>query len=463
MTMTVKEYSLQLPDTGGFYTELRLQENTKQTIQLLNGDVIANDKESVGGSSARICQRGQWGFASAPEISSDAIDKALMNAGKNAAFLAGHQGDDQYKIPESQFENSTDLSSDKAAPTLKEKMAFLKTVDDYIQNNCANLQSRILRLHLEDMEKRLITSTGSDGYSLIPRSVLYIMLTMNNDKGEPVELMHIYSRRGQYQDNMTDPTELFTEIDILYQHLLNKKEAIPAKAGVKDVILDSELTGILAHEAVGHPTEADIVLGGSIAGDLLNQKVASSMVNMVDFAHSLNGEMLPVPVFMDDEGAEAKDAVLIEDGILKNFMTNRHTAAELNMELSGNARAFKFFDEPLVRMRNTAILPGNDKLEEMIASIDDGYYLIKTNNGQADTTSEFMFGITLGYEIKNGKLGRAIQDTTISGIAFDVLKTVTMVSDELHWECSGYCGKKQIIPVGAGGPAIKCRVNIGGE
>ena len=84
-------------------------------------------------------------------------------------------------------------------------------------------------------------------------------------------------------------------------------------------------------------------------------------------------------------------------------------------------------------MRNTAILPGTDKLEDMIASIDDGYYLIKTNNGQADTTSEFMFGITLGYEIKNGKLGRAIQDTTISGIAFDVLKTVSMISDELHW------------------------------
>ena len=99
----------------------------------------------------------------------------------------------------------------------------------------------------------------------------------------------------------------------------------------------------------------------------------------------------------------------------------------------------------------------------MISSIEDGYYLIRPSNGQADTTSEFMFGVVLGYEIKNGKLGRAILDTTISGLAFDVLKTVTMVSNDMKWLVSGMCGKKQPMPVGMGGPAIKCRVNIGGR
>ena len=80
-------------------------------------------------------------------------------------------------------------------------------------------------------------------------------------------------------------------------------------------------------------------------------------------------------------------------------------------------------------MRNTAVLPGKSKLEDIIASVDDGYLLCNTNNGQADTTGEFMFGVTMGYEIKKGKLGRAILDTTISGVAFDMLKTVDMVSD----------------------------------
>ena len=114
-------------------------------------------------------------------------------------------------------------------------------------------------------------------------------------------------------------------------------------------------------------------------------------------------------------------------------------------------------------MRNTAILPGTSKLEDMIASIDDGYYFIDTNNGQADTTGEFMFGICMGYEIKNGKLGRALLDTTISGVAFEMLKTVDMLSDTMSWASSGFCGKKQPMPVGLGGPDVKCKVTIGGR
>ena len=144
-------------------------------------------------------------------------------------------------------------------------------------------------------------------------------------------------------------------------------------------------------------------------------------------------------------------------------MNSRETAKHFNMKPTGHARAWLFSDEPLIRMRNTAILPGKDKLEDIISSVDDGYYLIKTGNGQADTTGEFMFGIGLGYEIKNGKLGRAILDTTISGIAFDMLKTVDMVSDDMVWSSSGFCGKKQPMPTGMGGPAMRCKVMIGGK
>ena len=108
-------------------------------------------------------------------------------------------------------------------------------------------------------------------------------------------------------------------------------------------------------------------------------------------------------------------------------------------------------------------IEGADKLEDMIAAIDDGYYFTQTNNGQADTTGEFMFGIMMGYEIKNGKLGRAVRDTTISGVAFQMLQTVDMLSDDMVWSCSGTCGKKQPMPVGMGGPAVKCKVNVAGK
>jgi len=99
----------------------------------------------------------------------------------------------------------------------------------------------------------------------------------------------------------------------------------------------------------------------------------------------------------------------------------------------------------------------------MIGAIDRGYYLKRATNGQADLTSEFMFGVGCGYEIRNGRIGRAIRDTTISGIAFDVLRAVTHVGNEVTWSVGGWCGKKTPIAVGMGGPAIKTRLNVGGR
>ena len=114
-------------------------------------------------------------------------------------------------------------------------------------------------------------------------------------------------------------------------------------------------------------------------------------------------------------------------------------------------------------MRNTAILPGSSRLDDMIFSVDAGYYLVSPGSGEADSTSEFTFGVTQGYEIRKGKLGRALRDTTVSGVAFDMLKGVSMVSNDMKWRCTGFCGKKQPIPVGMGGPAIRCRITIGGR
>jgi TldD protein len=99
----------------------------------------------------------------------------------------------------------------------------------------------------------------------------------------------------------------------------------------------------------------------------------------------------------------------------------------------------------------------------MVAGVDDGYLLMKTGNGQADSTTEFMFGISLAYEIKGGKLGAAIRDTTVSGSAIQVLQAVDAVSSDMYWEANGYCGKKQPMVVAMGGPALRTRAHLGGQ
>ena len=313
------------------------------------------------------------------------------------------------------------------------------------------------------MEKVLVTSDGMSAHTILPRSYCYVIMTAETPSGAPVELFKAFGGEGTFDVNFTDPTQYASQIDALYERLMQKSEGVYAEAGKKTVILDGFMTGMLSHEAVGHTVEADLVLGGSVAGHMLGKPVASELVTLTDFAHTAFGQRCPLPVFVDDEGTPAKDVPLIENGILTGYMNNRETAERFHMAPGGNARAWLFSDEPLIRMRNTAVHPGKDKLEDMIASVDDGYYLIDSSNGQADTTGEFMFGVTMGYEIKKGKLGKALLDTTISGVAFDMLKTVDMVSDTVVWASSGFCGKKQPMPVGMGGPALRCQVMIGGR
>lgn len=444
------------------YTELRLQRNVNSRIALLNGDVVANTRSVDGGVSARVFKDGVWGFASRPDTDADAINGIIGEATGNAAFLARHGGSTEARLPRARGQGDSDFATSRPRHRPAEVIEFLRALDQHIADTYPGLRSRSVSLWDLDMEKRSYNSDASDNYSNTTRSLVVVRLVTSNDAGQPVELGKPFGGRGQFEDVFTRPDDLYDDIAALHGHLMAKREAVPPRAGEHDVILDSELAGILAHEAIGHTTEADIVRGGSVAGDHVGRQVASDLITMVDFANSYQGDTLPVPVYVDDEGMPSRDTVLIENGVLKGFMHNKESAAYFHAEATGNARAYQFFDEPLIRMRNTAILPGPHKLEEMIASVEDGYYLMWPSNGQADSTSEFMFGVSLGYEIKNGRIGRAIADTTISGVAFDMLKTVTMVSDEMHWSCAGMCGKKQIIPVGMGGPSIRCRLHLGG-
>lgn len=445
------------------YTELRLHENRVQSIALLNGDVVANTRDTSGGVSARVFDKGAWGFSSNPDLGNDAIEATIRAATMNAGFLAKRSGDPDAVLPRAVGSKSSDFTTNKPRLSQEEKIRFLKRVDDYITKNCPDIVSRQVGMNCLDMEKKLQTSEGSNGHNTNTRSIVRVQLTTRNDQGQPIELSDAVGARGQFEDVFTSTEEIERKIDKLYAQLMDKKKAVLPVSGYHDVILATDLAGILAHEAIGHTTEGDIVRAGSVAGDYIGKQVASELVTLVDFAHSLDGETLPVPVYLDDEGVESQDTVLIENGILKAFMHNKDSAQYFGMELTGNARAFSYSDEPLVRMRNTAIMPGKDKYEDMIASIGNGYLLMRPSNGQADSTSEFMFGVQMGYEIKDGKLGRAISDTTISGVAFDMLKEIDMLSDDMEWLCAGMCGKKQPMPVGMGGPAVKTKVFIGGE
>jgi len=446
----------------GMQTVLRGQENRNRRVIIQQGNLVVNERSEESGICAKVYQNGVNGFASIAEYSADAAEKVLKAATENAAYLHKYATDSKPALSGCQ---KGWLESKRFILDFEQKkiIDLCKQLDDYVAGKYPQLASRTVMYREDTMEKIIYTSDASCGHVAYPRCSVYVVLTMNSKDGQPVEVMKSFGGFGHVEDHFKELSGLYEKIDELYQRLCDKAEGVYAEAGVKTVILAPDVAGMIAHEAVGHTVEADLVLGGSVAGPNLGKQVASELVSIVDYAHTALGEQAPLPVYLDDEGVPAKDAVLIENGILKGYMHDRKSADHFGAQPCGNARGWIFSDEPLIRMRNTAVLPGKDKLEDMIASVEDGYYLLSTNNGQADLTGEFMFGINMGYEIKKGKLGRAILDTTVSGVAFDMMKTVNMVSDQVTWATSGMCGKKQRMAVSMGGPAIKCEISIGGR
>ncbi|MCL2558381.1 MAG: TldD/PmbA family protein [Treponema sp.] len=452
------------------YTELRAQVNSTQQVVLLAGNMVANAQSETGGVSARVYRGGTYGFASNAEYSQNSVQGVLKAATENAATMDKNVKKGLPPFPAAtpgRIELGSGAKGQKPKGAVAQNILidYVKALDALIVGKYKDLTSRTVIANCLSMEKMLTVSDGADGHHFSPRSLVMVMMTALTPEGTPVELFKPFGGFGRFDEipALKDPALLAADLDTLHEQLMALREGVHAQAGTRKCVLHPDLGGMLVHEAVGHTVEADLVRSGSVAAHNMNKRVGSDLVNMVDFAHTALGQPVPMPVYLDDEGVIAEDVNLIENGILKSYMHSRESAQHFGVEPQGNARAFAFSDEPLIRMRNTAILPGKDKLEDMIASVDDGYYLVKTGNGQADATGEFMFSVTLGYEIKGGKIGKAIRETTMSGVAFEMLKTIDMVSDDMNWTCAGMCGKKQPMPVGMGGPAVRCDMNIGGR
>jgi len=444
------------------YSETRRHELRKSRMEMVDGNLVTNARTVETGASARVYEGGYWGFASSSESDDGKLRQVTDLARRNAKAMATFGARKRLELPGGRYRGEHEFRG-KAPLTAAQCSERLAQIHAWCKAKYPDLKSTRLIAADEHHRKHVTTSEGSDAVNSIQRSLFYISLIAEDDRGMPVEIMERLSAKGHLGDLDWSLESLKPALDEAHEHLQAKRRAVAAHGGTQRVVMSPHLAGILAHEAMGHPCEADLVLAGAVTGDLVGKRVASELITMVDYAHTYEGEEVTVPVYCDDEGTPGRDAVLIKDGMLTEFMNSRETASRLGATPTGSARAYAPNDEPLVRMRNTAILPGKSKLDDMIAGMDEGYLLLRTGNGQADSTTEFMFAITLAYEVKKGRLGRAIRDTTISGSAIKVLQSVDAVSDDMVWASGGYCGKKQLMVVSMGGPAIRAQVHLGGE
>lgn len=240
-------------------------------------------------------------------------------------------------------------------------------------------------------------------------------------------------------------------------------KAEPIKAGNYPVILDPSEAGVFIHEAFGHLSEADIIQNNPAFRKemYLNRKLGRPILNVIDDG-SLPG--YPGSYKYDDEGVEAGKTYLIKNGILSGRMHSRETAEDFNEELSGNCRAQNSTFTPIIRMSNIYIDKGETEFDDMVSSIDDGYYLLNAKGGQT-MGDQFSFGAQYGYKIKAGKIAGMVRDINMSGNLFTTLERISMVGNDIRFSEVGGCGKGgQIMrKSGKGAPHIKIdEVTIGG-
>ena len=444
------------------YLESRHHELRKTRMVMVDGNLTSNLRSVQAGVSARMYLDGYWGFASAPADGADVQGQVRARAAQNARAMGLFGARPSLTLPGGHYRGEQRRMG-QAAMTAGECAERMAALHAHCMAHYPGLKSTRIMATDELHTKALRTDGGGESLALIQRVAVAVTLVAEDDQGKPIEVRDYLSGMGSFADIDWSVQALAAKLDILHGHLQAKRHAVPARGGLHTVVLAPELAGMLAHEAMGHPCEADSVLSGAITADLQGKQVASELISMVDLAHHYNGHETLCPVYADDEGTPAEDVLMIDRGVLRQFMHSRETAARLGLPPSGNARAYGPDDEPLVRMRNTAILPGTSSLDELVAGVEDGYLLLDTSNGQADATTEFMFGVNLAYEIRNGKLGAAVRDTTVSGNALKVLQSVDGVGSDMKWSNSGYCGKKQPMVVSVGGPSLRARAQLGGQ
>ncbi len=277
--------------------------------------------------------------------------------------------------------------------------------------------------------------------------------------------------QGSFSGGSRETYDFLTNDDVAFEYAreavrqaLVNLESINAPAGTMDVVLGPGWPGIILHEAVGHGLEGDFNRKGTSAySGRVGEKVASELCTIVDDGTITNRRG---SLTIDDEGTPSMNTVLIEDGVLKGYMQDLTNARLMNQPPTGNGRRESFRHQPMPRMTNTYMLPGESTHDEIISSVDKGLYAVSFSGGQVDITSgEFVFSATEAYMIEKGKVTRPVKGVTLIGNGPDVLNRISMVGNNLELDSgTGTCGKNgQSVPVGVGQPTIRIdSLTVGG-
>ncbi len=447
------------------YTEIRFQSRQVNRIAIEKGELETASSSLRKGVGIRTLVNGGWGFSSTNRLDMDGLAECL-EASTKAGRMAGKGKRDKVESL-----GDAGLSRGTYRPTvndpvedhsLEEKMKLVRETEMRTRDFAPEIKSSTCTYCEIVDQKVIVTSDGAEAeiFDVKPE---FSVLAVAASEGKMNMGYEASCVTGGWKDLFAKktPDDISEKAATLAVSLLS---ASNPEGGVSRVILDPSLVGLICHEAVGHTVEGDLVASGSIMKGKIGQMVASPLVTLVDSGNTELDVHAAGSIQVDDEGVKAKDARIIEKGELRTYLVNREMASHLDVDPCGNARAFEHTNRPIIRMRNTYLEPGDSSLDEMLEETKKGYLLKGSGDGQADANAEFMFQAGEAYEITNGEIGSLLKNVTISGRAFDVLKSVDMAGKEFWFDMGfGLCFKGQGAKVDGGGPHIRCEALIGGR
>ena len=432
------------------YADLYFQYSRSESWGLEEGQVKSGAFSIDQGVGVRAISGEKTAFAYSDEINLAALQQAA-NATKAIASIGAEQSANRIVTPEA---TSLYLPNDPIASlTAEAKVKLLERLEQFAKQADPRVTQVMASIGGEYEVVMVARSDGVMAADIRPlvRVSIQVIAEQNGRREQGTA-----GGGGRFDYSyFTDAVLQDYAAKAVHQALVNL-DARPAPAGSMTVVLGSGWPGILLHEAIGHGLEGDFNRKGSSAfAGMIGEKVASKGITIVDDGTIADRRG---SLSVDDEGNPTKNTVLIEDGILRNYIQDTLNARLMKQPTTGNGRRESYAHIPMPRMTNTYMLNGDKAPEEIIKSVKKGLYAANFGGGQVDITSgKFVFSAAEAYMIEDGKITYPVKGATLIGNGPDVLTRVSMIGNDMALDSGvGTCGKEgQSVPVGVGQPTLK--------
>ncbi len=445
-----------LMSAGGEYADFFFQDVTATHLEGESGRLEKVSRVREAGAGLRLIRNGVTHFATAVDLSPESLLRLASSLASGSGKEAGFPGIALDSSPGGPLPPGEDPST----ITLDEKGRLVMRAIE----SASGLDKRIVQVKAVYRDSSAITrianSAGILCEDLRRHGVFLVQVVASDGERFQVGYEPVGGIGGYGVFRQVEPEDVAR---IAAKRALVMIEAPEAPSGRMTVVLSSEAGGTMVHEAVGHGLEADLSGQGlSVYSGKIGEMVASPLISVVDDP-TLPGKRGSYNV--DDEGTPARKTVLVRDGVLRAYLSDRLSSLREEIPLTGNGRRQSFRHWPIPRMSNTVIEPGDHDPGEIVRSVNRGLFVRKMGGGQVNTvTGDFVFEVSEGNMIREGEIAEPVRGATLAGNGPQVLKSVDMVGNDLGFGI-GTCGKEgQGVPVSDAQPTLRIpEIVVGGR